>query len=719
MDDDTATWVVVLLVALVAVPAIALLAGPVGRALYGHASATDWPWVLKFFHPEPREQGMYELSLGLPVVLSAGVLLTARRTIGIPPRLAVALAWIARAALALTVPACLFVQYRLRYEWLQGSPRDRFFSPPTLAAATLIAAAIAVGIRSAAVRGRVAEMLRESRGRAIGATFAAVAFTAIWLLHAVNTDHSVAWSQPGTVANLAITSGETFALINGLTPLVNVDPIYGLLWPYVFAPPLLLFGKTLLVFLLATTVVTALSLLCVFGILRRVTGSAVSALVLYLPFLAMTLFSIHGTPTTNFTTANYLADYPLRYGGVLFLAWLTARELDRRRERLPWALFTAAGLILIDNISAGAPALAATAITLVAVTVRTRRSAIRFAAGAVGGLATAVAGVVLVTLLRAGEVPHLWELSANSRRFLAGFMATPMHSVLGLHFAIYVTYVAAIVVAVVRLQRRAPGDVLTGMLLWNGVFGLVGLSYFVVESGPMWLAASFASWALSLVLLVVVIVRRLAAHGRCWPSLPELAVLFGFGLIACSLAQTSAPWAQIDRLTRVHHERVIGLARSPFVPDPRAKAFIASLATPNGFYLQRGAPVALAFENGYRVADAYGVANVSQYTDLQMLKTPSTLKQIVAALRRAGGNTIVFDSQKEYTEQFPPILVSLGFGMVTAHGIADIRRHPAVPLTRWVRGEPLIKWVDLHNLHPRVLEHGHPQLVARTRVLPG
>ncbi len=718
MVDDTVAWAVVLLVAVLAIPAIALLAEPVGAALYPHVRTADlWPWMLHYLRPEPREQSIYELSLALPVVLSAGMLLAARRTLVVPRRLALSLAWIARAALALIVPACLYAQYRLRYEWSQGPPRYRFFTPATLAAAVAIMGAVAAASRSDAVRRRVAEAVRESRGRRIGATLAAAGITAIWLLHTLNTDSSVAWSQPGTVANLSLTSGETFAFVNGLTPLVNVDLMYGTLWPYLFAPPLVLLGKTLLAFLLMTSAVTAAALLSVYGILRRATGSSVSALLLYAPFLATTLFTIYGSPSNDFTTATYLADLPLRHAGPLLLAWLTARRLDRPRERPPWGLFTAAGLVALNNLSAGLPALGATIVAIVALDVRTRRSAVQVAVGIAAGLATAVACVTLVTLLRAGVLPHFGQLSAYSRYFVAGYMATPLHSILGVHLAIFLTFVAAIVTAVVRLQNGSPGRVLTGMLLWSGTFGLGGLSYFVTESGPLWLMASFSPWALSLVLLVVVVLRRPAARGSRWPSLPELAVLLGFGIAVCSLAQVSAPWSQIHRVTAVHHERVVGLERDPFVPDRRARAFVASLADGNGFYLERGAPVALVFENSFRVADAYGVVNVSPYTDLQMLVGPGSLERIVVALRRAGGNTIVYDGGKEYTEGFPATLSRLGFGVVTEHGVVDVRRRQAVPLVRQVRGEPLVKWVDLHNLRPRVLRRGHPQLVARMQVL--
>ena len=55
---------------------------------------------------------------------------------------------------------------------------------------------------------------------------------------------------------------------------------------------MLAFGKTLLVFTLAPLRVSGLALLAVFGVLRRVTRSSLAALLLYLPFLATSLFLI-------------------------------------------------------------------------------------------------------------------------------------------------------------------------------------------------------------------------------------------------------------------------------------------------------------------------------------------------------------------------------------------------------------------------------------------
>ncbi|HZV73503.1 MAG TPA: hypothetical protein VFF79_07290 [Conexibacter sp.] len=719
-DGKTAAWIVALPLALLAVPLIALLAKPVGTLLDPQVKTTELlPWALRYFRPKPGEQGLYLLSLAVPVVLSVAVLAATGRIVTAPPRVARVLPLLAKMALGLVLVACVVAQYHLHYEWTQGPPSYRFFAPATLIAGALVAAAIVAATRSSAVRRQIAVPARDSRALRIGALMLAASITAVWMLHAIQTDSSVAWASGAVVAHLPYTSDETFAVINGLSPFVDSSPLYATLWPYVAAPPLVAFGKTLLVFTITMSTITALALLAAFGILRRATGSSVSALLLYLPFLATSLFIFAGHPANSLTPANSLADFPLRYAGPLLLAWLTARELDQPRQRALWPLFTAAGLVLLNNVGVGLPALGATLVAVAASGPWTRRSSLALARGAASGLLLAIAAVTLVTLAHAGELPRFGQLSEFSRLYLAGYGATPLHSVLGLHLAIYLTYVAAIATAAVRVRGRAAGRVLTGMLLWNGIFGLGALSYFVAESGPLWLLASFSTWALTVMLLTVLVVRRLASRAAPWPDLADLAVLLGAGVMVCSLAQFPTPWSQIERLTADHRgTQPVAAEVEPFVPDPKARSFVASLADGRRFYLKRGAPVALLFENSHRVADAYGVVNVSPYANTYEIIARASLRRVVDTLRRAGGNTVVTPLIQEPASDVNATLISLGFGILTAKGIVKVTAGVNATTTT-VRGQTLVKWVDRRNLHPRALRNGRGTLVARMPLRAG
>ena len=80
-------------------------------------------------------------------------------------------------------------------------------------AGAVIALAVATAARSSAVRQRVERALRESDRRRIGALVLAGSITAVWMLHAIQTDSSIAWAPGGVTANVAYTSDETFAVI--------------------------------------------------------------------------------------------------------------------------------------------------------------------------------------------------------------------------------------------------------------------------------------------------------------------------------------------------------------------------------------------------------------------------------------------------------------------------------------------------------------------------
>jgi hypothetical protein len=720
LDGATAAWALALPLAALAVALIALLARPFGRLVYPHMRAAElFPWAFHFYRPEPAEQGMYVLALAVPVVLSAAVLLARPRAFAPRPGTAGLLALAARAALAVAVLAALLGQYRIRYDWTQAAtPAYRFFTPATLVVAAVAAGGLATLLRSGAVRGRLQAAMGDTAVRRRAALALVAAFTAVWMLNAIQTDRSVAWAPAATLAHLPYTSAEIFAVVNGLTPFVDFNAAYATLWPYVVAIPLVAFGKTMLVFTLTTSAITAAALAAGYGILRRAVGTPVGALLLYLPFLATSLYGLVGHAPNRFTAATYLADFPLRYAGPLLLAWLTARALDGPQPRAPWTLFAAGGLVALNNVGVGLPALGATLLVCAALRPLTRSALFELGRAAAAGVAVAVAAVTLLTLARSGSLPRFGQLSEFSRFYLAGYSATPLHSVLGVHLALYLTFAAAIVTAAVRLRRRARGAVMTGMLLWNGAFGLATLSYFVAESGPTWLLASFSTWALTLMLLAALAVRRAARSTGRRPDLAELTVLFGVGLMACSLAQTPAPWSQIARLTG-HHGGVPRTSTTfvPFVPDQGARAFVASVPYGGGFYLKRGAPVAFLFENGHRVADGYGVRNVSPYANAPEMFARTSLVSVVEALRRAGGNTIVLALSAESGPDLDSALAGMGFGVVTKDGIAPVAGRQVQPLTRSVHGESLVKWVDLRDLRPPALRHDRGRLVGPARVL--
>ncbi|HZV73974.1 MAG TPA: hypothetical protein VFF79_09695 [Conexibacter sp.] len=714
-DAATAAWVCAIPCAAIAVAAILLLGPPLGRLLFPAHSPYTFLAGSGPPAPEPTKQARYLLALCAPL-LGALATASAPRWLGRVAARATVLAVVAtQLALVGVVVASIVAQYRLRFGVVYTLGREptltlHYFVPATLAVAALLAAATAGALRSERVRQRAgAALLRESRRRRLVVGGLALAATAIWMLHAVHSDAEIGNAVEDVRYHLGFTLDETFAVLNGRTPLVDFTAQYGSLWPFVIAVPMLAAGKTVLTFTIVLCTITAIALLAIYGVLRRVTRSATTALLLYLPFLATSLYQISGTLQNRSTVGSYYANFPLRYAMPFFVAWLTARRIERGRGGATgaWLLFTAAGLALLNNGDFGIAALGATVAALLWSGDGLRRPALLRLAGAVAaGLATALALVSLLTLVRAGALPQPARLVDYARTYaIGGFALMPIPGVLGVHLLIYLTYVAAIVVATVRVLRGARNRVLTGMLAWAGVFGLGAGTYWVGRSHPVALKYQFSAWALALALLAVVAIGELAAPRLRRTAIGALVALFGFGVAACSLAQTPTPWGQIARLQAPFVPTEATPEADPLVPpaDAATRRFVASLADgPSRFVVRRGAPVAILLTTGHRVADAYGVVNVSPYTGIESLQTVQRVEAVLDALRDAGGNTVILPNPLDAS--IFPVLRRRGFELLTQQGLRPYVRGRTRPDERpWPGGTAVIKWVDTRHLHPRAL----------------
>ena len=715
-DAATAAWLCAIPCAALAAIAILVVGPPLGRLL------SPAPGAYRFFVgyvvlPEPTEHARYLLAIRAPLL---GALATAtaphwlRR---VPERATGPLVVATQLALVGVVVASMVAQYRLRLEgpyvrYAEATLSVHYFTPATLTVAALLAAAAAGALRSEPRRARAASaVLTESRARRLIATGLATTATAIWMLHAVHSDVELGNAVADVRYHLGFVLDETFAVLNGRTPLVDFAAQYSSLWPFVIALPMLAFGKTVLTFTLVLCTIGALALLALFGVLRRVTRSATAALLLFLPLLATSLYMVEGTLRNRESVGTFYGTLPLRYAGPCFLAWLTARQLDRGREGRvgAWLLFTGAGLALLNNSEFGTAAFGATLAALLwARPGALERSALLRLAGAVAaGLATAFALVSLLTLVRTGSLPHPERVVEYAGGFaLGGFAMLPIPELLGLQLAIYLTYVAAIVVATVRAMRGATNRVLTGMLAWSGVFGLGAGVYYVGRSHPDSLKHEFAAWALALALLAIVAIKelstpRLRLRGS---AIGALLALFGFGVAACSLAQTPTPWGQIQRLQATFVPTAEVPEPNPLVPpdDAATRTFVASLADgPDRFVYKRGAPVAILLTTGHRIADAYGVVNVSPYPG-GSLQTVERVDEVLAALRDAGGNTAIVPNGVD--PGIPRLLARRGFEVVTRRGLRPFAPGKTEPLALpWPGGESVLKFVDTRHLHPRGL----------------
>jgi len=638
-------WLLLLPALALSLALVVALGPPLGRLAFTGLRYTFWPSERVVLIPKPTVLARFALTVACAIGYAAAIPLLARRAPRLAPERIRATVLAVQALVALALAGL----------WIAQRGVNRYGgNDPSAVGWPTIAGAVALALLAAAVLadGRATARLRAAGagGRwAIGCAAVATVATVLWLLPSVFTDSNIVYGQSGVFFHLRTTYDEAMSVLDGRGPLVNMAS-YGALVPYLVALPLAWSGASVAVFTSLMVTLSALALLAVFGILRRLTPHPLAALALYLPFVATSLFIVLGESVERFDFGDYFAMWPVRYAGPYVLAWLLARQLAGERPRSVIALFAFAGLVVLNNTDFGLPALGATVLALLcARPPRTRAALGALAARVAAGLALAYALVAALTLARAGTLPRFEWLLAYARLFgLSGYQNLPTPT-LGFHLVILATYVAALALAGARLAQREADATLTGMLAWCGAFGLGTGAYFVYRSHPDTLPAAYSIWALTLALLLIAALRAGAARGARVPSLPTLALLFGFGVAACSLAQLPLPWLQVQRLART----------SPIRPlaTPEAVAFVRAHAP-------SGATVAILTPTGHRIAWGAGVRNVMGYTGMTQMPTVDQLDQTLAALRAGHGDRVFLG--EPYPPEVPGALRQRGFREVAS-----------------------------------------------------
>jgi hypothetical protein len=642
-------WLATIPCALVLAAIVVLLGPPLGRALFDRPVPAYWSFIVAegFRAPEPTEHSRFLLALAGPLLLVGATALGTRRLPSTTLTRALALG--AQAALLLAAAGCLVAQHELRSVY-DGWARRTYFSWSTLAVAAALAIAGAAFLRRAPLAERLRPPRPESALLRRGALAAAVLATALWLLPAVNTEASVSRTNVALFVNLPFWLDESFGVLNGLAPLADFQPQYAHLWPYVGAASMALFGASLTVYALTMVSATAAAMVAVYALLRRVVRRSLLALALFLPFLATSFFTDLGPPGRRWGPVDAFSMFPMRYGGPYLLAWLTVRHLDGARPRRRTPLFLAAWLVAVNNLEFGLPALGATLAALLWTAGRpTWRAAGRLALELAGGLAGAALVVTALTLTVAGSLPDpdLGKLLIFARLYgVHGFANLPISPTIGVHLAIYATFVAAIAVASVRALEGSRAPALTGALVWSGVFGLGASAYFAGRSHPSVLISLFSPWALALSLLAVVAVRGMAGRRSPLPTPAELAVLFGLGIAACSLAQVPVPWREAERLA--------ASSAAPALRPLAQERFIARRTHP-------GERIAILGPLGHRIAYDVGVSDVMPYATLESMPTRELFVEMLDRLARERVRKAFLILVPTTTEEHVAVLEEAGF----------------------------------------------------------
>ncbi|MGN6190409.1 MAG: hypothetical protein ACTHOE_16080 [Conexibacter sp.] len=654
-----AAWIAAVPCAVLTVAAILLLASPLGQLLFPRRHYDFLQAIAPVVALEPREHAAFLLAIAGVVTLCLAVAGAARR----PPQLAPAVSRRLVMASQLVLGAFLVTAFVGQRTAVFGSsygfrgPRHFvYFTWPTIAVAAALAAAVPLALRSRSARPRLAAALRETRTRRVAALACAGGFLVLWLLTALNLDSSVGNVNRAVFDMLPWSMDETYAILDGLTPLVDFHAQYGQLWPYLVATAMHVAGSGLGVYTGAMATIAGAAMLAVFALLRRVTRSSLAALALFLPFVATSFFVESGPLDDRYGPANLFTIFPVRYAGPYLLAWLLARRLDGAWPRRTPLLFLFAGLVALNNPEFGVPAVGATLVACACARPPTSpRALARLLGGAALGMLGALALVTLLTFVRSGSAPHLGLLFEFARLYaVSGWAMLPMPT-LGFHLVVFATFAGALVLAVVRASAREHDVVMTGMLAWTGAFGIGAGAYYVGRSHPDVLIDLFSAWALAVALLTVVAVRAMARRPSGSPRVVELAVLFALGLAVCSIAQTPTPWSQLKRL-----------GDDTPVPAFRANALTRFLAHET----HRGEHVAIYNLAGHRMAYDLGIQNVLPYASTESIVTRHQIAETVRALRAAGGRKI-FLPIGDTSPEVPAMLQDDGFAIAHVDRASD------------------------------------------------
>jgi hypothetical protein len=646
--------------------AIAWLA-PALEDLYPAPGGDLFPEWRVLVRPEPLEQVRSILALATPFILAGVVVALGRAR---PPRRSADLPILVAQLVLCVLLAWAVLEQPRRSGFL---PEDYFepllLSVPVLAAGTLIGLLITVA--ALGWRGRDAEP--DATQRRAGRWWIALALagltTMVFLLPAVVTDGTVGQSGPLASGHIPVQGEDYFAVVNGRTPLVDYIAQYTNLLPIALEPLLKAFDSSITSYSIAMCLLSALGMLAIFGLFSEVTRRPWAALALYVPWVALSLFPWHDAGPFREFNGNYYGVLPGRYFGPFVLAWLTA--LSTRRAIPTWALFGFAGLVALNSWEFGSAALLALVVAQLAAldTSEDLRRRIRsLAFQAVTALLAAVALVSAITLIRSGELPDPALLTYFSRVFLGeGYGLVPMPS-LGLHWAVYATYLAALLIAAVRFVRRDPDRTTTTMLAFSGTFGLVTAMYFVGRSSQFQLVLLFPAWGLALALVAFTAFNALrsARYDRARLRrvlVPACAALIGFGVMVAAIGRLSPPWRQIDRLGGQGH----GLDLQD------STDYVEAHTAPGEHVLIIGTPAE------HLVADRAGVVNASPINGLTALISPAEADRALNQLEDESGIQ-VFENARALPE-VADILRARGYRVVGSDPDSNLRlwrRPPSV-----------------------------------------
>jgi hypothetical protein len=671
------TWVLVAAGALLLAAAFAWLA-PTLSHLYPSPTHDEFAVWRILIVPEPLEETRAILALGTPLLLTAIVVALSRARPS-RPRLDAMIVPLQVGGVVLLVFAVL--DQPQTGPLLSPDYFERYLvSAPNLIVGIVIGVLLtAVLVRPPAVRWptSLANAVARVGGWRWLALLIAIVATAIWLLPAVNTDGTVVRAGPLASSHIPIQGEDYFAAVNGRTPLVDYISQYANLLPILVEPVLRAAGPSITSLSITLCVLSALAMVAIYGAFVQIVRGMWRALALYVPWVALSLFPWNQDGPYREFNGIYYGVFPGRYFGPFILAFLCAFAL--RTRRIPtYALFAFAGLVVLNNYEFGMGALLALIVALAAGgdrAVPLRRRLLGLLVEGVAGLVMAVAFVSLITLVRTGDLPDPALLTYFNRLFLRDSYGLEPMSSLGMHWLLYATYSAALLIAAVRYVRHDPDRVLTAMLAFSAILGLVTGMYFVGRSSQYQLMLIFPAWGFSLALVAWTAAGALRSAGGDRLRLRRLLIpaclaLIGFGVMVAAIDRLPRPQQQLDRLEA-------GGTGADLGPSER---FIEARTRPGEDILLIG------FGPEHLIADRAGVVNVSPLNSVTSLISPAEANRSIDELEDSGGNLVI-----ERVSALPPggfifgvpefaeILRQRGFALISEDPGSGIRVWRHVP----------------------------------------
>lgn len=496
----------------------------------------------------------------------------------------------------------------------------------------------------------------------------AIGWSVSHLLGCVFTDENIGRAS-GTISyHLPFVMGEFAAVLNGRFPLVDFYPQYENLLGHLLHPYFAVAGLTVTTFTVGMSLLSLVGFLLIFRVLWRVTDSPWLALVLYVPWVAISLAEAE-TPGINPSNAfNYYAVGPVRYWGVFLLAYLSMSYLMAPRVgRLAQVSFFA-GLVGLNNLDFGATS-AVGLLTCAVLFPPSSGSAGRIwrilhaLAIFFGGVASALVAFSLVARVAYGVWPSVSALTQYQRTFAyLGFNMVAMPTD-GLYWIIYLTYMVALVYVVFEAVSGDPRSVSRsrrlslGMLAFGSVSGFGVSVYFVGRSHPGVIIAMYSSWAFVVALLLHRVLcdvqekkRSHAVDGDIIDAIPVTAML----ALCCGLLPI------VLEVPNVSYE--VQRLRQSGPVDTRP----ARLAKLVAKYVKKNQPTVVSYVNAHQIAQMAAVSNLFPFAHTGSVLLSSQIQPVLKSIERLpAGDQYVFGAF------WPPVAAALnrwGFVPVESDG---------------------------------------------------